>query len=244
MSLISAACHVHSDWSYDGQWPLNKIAETFPERGYHVVLMTEHDRGFDESRRLAHRAACRHASSERILLIPGIEYSDPSNVVHLLVWGDVPFIGCGVQTEEVLSAAAKSGGIVVFAHPSRKEAWKRFNLEWKDKMLGIEFWNRKTDGWAPSKNAWPLLNASGLVPFAGLDFHAQKHFFPISTALQIEGTITEEKVINALRLRRCEGRVLGMRASTFANSLPTLLFRHGESIRRLAASSYRKLVHI
>src|SRR5271165_2672387 len=104
MTSVRTACHVHSDWSYDGQWPLERIAGVFSERGYRVVMMTEHDRGFDETRRQQHREACRNASNDRILIVPGIEYSDPTNTIHMLTWGEVPFIGADVETERTLAA--------------------------------------------------------------------------------------------------------------------------------------------
>jgi hypothetical protein len=130
MILIRAACHVHSDWSYDGQWPLERIATAFSRRGYRVVMLTEHDRTFDEPRRLEYREACHRASSDRILLLPGIEYSDSASCVHLLTWGDVPFLGVDVKTEGALAAVAGSGGVAVFAQPTRREAWKVFNRAW------------------------------------------------------------------------------------------------------------------
>ena len=96
--LVRTACHVHSTWSYDGKWPLQDLAKSFSRRGYRAVLITEHDQGFSESKRLDHRAACQKASDADILLVPGIEYSDPANVIHLLVWGDVPFYRLWIHT--------------------------------------------------------------------------------------------------------------------------------------------------
>jgi hypothetical protein len=242
MIRVRAACHVHSDWSYDGKWSLQDLAGAFAGRRYRVVLVTEHDRGFDEARRLEHRAACQKASSESILLVPGIEYSDPTNTIHLLVWGDVPFIGCDTEPEQVLAAVQARGGVVVFAHPSRKEAWKRFKPEWKDGMLGIEFWNRKTDGLAPSNHAWPLLQLTGLVPFAGLDFHDSEHFFPLATTLELEPPVNEATVLAALRARRCHSKVLGMGASALADGLRPKALHSAEAVRKLAARCYRTFV--
>ena len=83
--LVHAAAHIHSQWSYDGKWSLDRLAETFSRRGYQVLLMSEHQNGFDEDRRLQYRKACLAASNGKILLVPGMEYSDPSNTVHILV---------------------------------------------------------------------------------------------------------------------------------------------------------------
>ncbi|MEX0746110.1 MAG: hypothetical protein WD118_10960, partial [Phycisphaeraceae bacterium] len=90
---ITAAVHMHSDWSYDGEWPLDRLAACFARRGCRVLLMSEHDRGFDEARWQAYRQACQAASTDRLLLVPGMEYSDPTNTIHILTWGEAPFLG-------------------------------------------------------------------------------------------------------------------------------------------------------
>src|ERR1044072_5927897 len=96
---------------------------------------------------------------------PGIEDSDPENRGHGLVWGPVPFLGEGLETATVLERAAYHGGAAVLAHPARRTAWKAFRDEWTPFLLGIEVWNRKYDGWAPSECAAELLARTGRVPF-------------------------------------------------------------------------------
>src|ERR1700753_43534 len=128
--MIKAACHVHSNWSYDGKWAVDKLAVAMKERGYRLMLMTEHDLGFTEARRLEHREACAKASSKDFLVVPGIEYSDAKNLVHILVWGPVPFLGEGVPTGELLQKVAAANGVAVFAHPSRKNAWQTYDPSW------------------------------------------------------------------------------------------------------------------
>ena len=242
MNEIRAACHVHSDWSYDGKWTLEKIADVFARRGYNAVLTSEHDRGFDEARRIAHRTACAKASNDRILIIPGIEYSDPSNTVHLLVWGDVPFVGCDTEPEEVLDAVEKANGIVVFAHPSRKEAWKHFKPEWNRQLLGIEFWNRKADGWAPSKDALRLLDGCTGIPFLGLDFHDRRQLFPLVTMIETSCPVTEKSVITAMRGRRCRSTAFGFAATAFARPGLARTLHSIEAVRRQASAVVRKFV--
>jgi len=241
MMRVRAACHVHSDWSYDGKWALEKLAEAFSNRGYQVVMMTEHDRGFDEKRRLQHREACRKASTERILLVPGIEYSDKANCVHTLVWGNVPFVGVDMETEKVLAAVTASQAVAVMAHPSRREAWRVFNPAWGADLLGIEIWNRKTDGWAPSREAAPLLEKSGALPFVGLDFHERRQFFPLATILEVEPPLSEDSVLASLKARRCGSEVCGKPLDRFANGAAAKTLRAAEFLRRCAAPIYRKI---
>lgn len=214
---IYVAAHVHSEWSYDAAWTLDALAEAFAKRGYRAALMTEHDRGYSEERRLEHRAACARASTDRVLLIPGIEYSDADNTVHILVWGDVPFAGEARVTKELLLHVAAHCGVAVLAHPTRKNAWQRVGTEWYDMLAGVEIWNRKSDGWCASADGVRLINGTITPAWVGLDFHRSRQFFPLAMALQIESgsDITEEGVLNAIREHRLIPIAMGMDARRF-----------------------------
>jgi len=237
---ILAACHVHSVWSYDGSWELDALSRSFSDRGYRVLMMTEHDLGFSEQRLKEYREACSKASSDNILVVPGIEYSDAANRVHVLVWGDVPFLGEGLPTGEMLVRVGSAGGLAVLAHPSRREAWKSFEPSWAQALLGIEVWNRKYDGWAPSKNADTLLHATGAIPFVGLDFHTDRQFFALGMALDVYGEISEHLVLDALRAKRCSARAFKLPVSQSAVRSAIPVLRMAERGRRTVASLVRR----
>jgi hypothetical protein len=205
-----ATSHVHSKWSYDGSWTLEALSAKFARRGSRVLMMTEHDRGFTAAKLVDYREACARASSDKILVVPGIEYSDAANLMHILVWGPVPFLGEALPTGEMLDGVRSAGGVAVLAHPSRRDAWKTFDVSWAERLLGIEAWNRKYDGWAPSKTAPELMSSAGTIPFVGLDFHTQRQSFPLAMALEMEEPISEEAVLNCLRSRRCSPRAFGL----------------------------------
>jgi hypothetical protein len=206
---ISVACHVHSDWSYDGNWTLSNIADAFHRRRYRVVMMAEHAKGFNEAKWLDYQAACAQASSMEILLLPGIEYSDGTNTVHILVWGCKPFLGDELSTSVLLSKAKQHDGVSILAHPSRRSMWRIYDSSWSHSLMGIEIWNRKTDGWAPSPHAHTLVKQTGLAAFAGLDFHDRRQFFPLCMNLTVTNSITETGVLAALRSRRFRLRCFG-----------------------------------
>jgi hypothetical protein len=239
---IRAALHIHSNWSYDGHWELSKVAGLFAARGYRLLLMTEHDLGFSEERRRAHRQACQDASSAQILVIPGIEYSDPSNTVHILVWGDIPFLGAGQETQIVLERVAEQGGVAVLAHPSRRAAWKIFRQEWVRYLAGIEVWNRKTDGWSPSREAQSLVSQSGAIPLVGLDFHSAKQLFPLAVCLNVGGNPDEAKALAALRLGLFSCQAFGISLNRFTGEFGGSTTRVLEAGRRLAARTFRVAV--
>jgi hypothetical protein len=232
---ILAACHVHSEWSYDGSWSLEALSAKFSRRGCRVLMMTEHDRGFSASRLEEYRRACAQASSDKILVVPGIEYSDAANRVHVLVWGDVPFLGESLPTSEMLAAVKAANGIAVLAHPSRKSAWQCFEPEWADWLLGIEVWNRKYDGWAPSETSPGLLCKVKAVHFVGLDFHTKRQSFPLDMALEMQAEVSESAVLDCLRSRHCEPRAFGapLTRHLFRTALPAL--RMAERSRKAAA---------
>ena len=236
---ILAVCHVHSTWSYDGSWTLTNLSASFCRRGCRVLMMTEHDRGFTSARLREYREACARASTDDLLVLPGIEYSDAGNHVHVLVWGPVPFLGENLPTGEMLAAVQGAGGLAVLAHPSRHDVWKSFDPRWAQQLLGIEAWNRKYDGWAPSKTAPDLLRDSGVMPFVGLDFHTQRQFFPLSMALAMDAAVNEEAVLRTLRAGRCEARAFGhpLAQSLVRHAVPVLGV--AERGRKMAASILR-----
>ena len=238
---VLAACHVHSNLSYDGSYTLEALSDKFSRAGYRVVLMTEHDRGFSPERLCQLRQLCDAASTKDLLMIPGIEYSDASNQVHILVWGDVPFLGENLPTEETLRRVKEAGGVAVFAHPSRRDAWQCFKPNWGESLAGIEVWNRKYDGWAPSRIAQDLQRSAGAIPFVGLDFHTQKQSFPLAMAMDIDATVTERAVLDCIRARRVTPRVSGLKVEgqLVRHALPIL--EVAEASRKKAARASRKM---
>jgi|SRR3989338_1027111 len=208
---IRVASHVHSEWSHDGKWPLSKIASYFKKGGWHCVLTSEHDESFNNDRWQSYREACIENSSDNFLIVPGIEYSDPQNIVHVLVWGNIPFFGAGRETEELLREVKEFQGVAVLAHPSRRQAWQKYRSQWTPFLSGVEQWNRKVDGVAPSQEAISLIKQNpGLLPFVGLDFHRANQLFPLSMALQLNGKLREDALLDLLREKKGRAKLSGV----------------------------------
>jgi hypothetical protein len=238
-----AACHIHSDWSYDGSWPIERLAAEFARRGYNVLLMTEHDRGFSHAKFDEYRAACRRASSPEMLVVPGIEYSDATNTVHILTWGNIPFLGEAMPTSTVLDEVILARGVSVFAHPRRRNAWRQFDPAWSGKLLGVEVWNRKTDGWRPSDKVAGLVDASGAIPFVSLDFHERNQFFPLTMVLDLESAASEASVVECLRARRCHPTAFGITVTDRVGNMAAKALALPELVRRTGSWMRRKVNH-
>jgi predicted metal-dependent phosphoesterase TrpH len=241
VARIRAVAHVHSDWSYDGSWSLAALASAFARRGYQAVLMAEHDRGFDEGRWAAYRNACARASTEATTLVPGIEYSDPDNAVHIPVWGDIPFLGEGLDTNELLRLVESEGGVAVLAHPGRRHVWRLLQPDWLDRLCGVELWNRKYDGYAPNETAAELLRRRrDLIPFVGLDFHTARQFHPLAMTIDADPPATEAAICEALRRRACRPEAMRLPALDIAHGPSMRVLRGAERARRAVAGQLRR----
>jgi predicted metal-dependent phosphoesterase TrpH len=236
------AAHVHSAWSYDAEWTLAEIARAFKKRHYDIVLMSEHDRSFDQSRWEEYQEACRAASNGGIALIPGIEYEDGDNVVHTPVWGgNVPFLGVGLPTIELLRAAQTAGAVAVLAHPWRRNAIERYEPEWTSLLSAVEIWNRKYDGIAPSKKAARLALAADLGQFVALDFHTTRQFFPLAMSIELDEVPSPGAVAEAIRKGRFRPEFLGMSALRFTGGIEGATLRALEAARRGLRGATRAL---
>ena len=238
MTPLRIAAHVHSDWSYDGVWPLRELSDAFRRRGYDAVLMAEHDRGFDQERWSAYRRACAEHSTDDLLLVPGMEYEDADNTVHIPVWGDsIPFLGSGHPTLELLRAAREHGAVTVFAHPRRRNALARYRAEWAPLLTAVEIWNRKYDGVAPGAGMASFARRERLPAFVSLDFHTHRQFFPLSIGVSVDGPPAAASVIDAIRTRAFAPQFMNAPALRFAHGLTGTAFRGLEDGRGIARRS-------
>lgn len=233
MTILRVAAHVHSSWSYDGEWSLEEIAAAFRRRRYDAVLLSEHDRSFDQQRWEDYQQACLAASTDQLTLIPGIEYEDGDNVVHTPVWGaDVPFLGAARPTLELLGTAQKEGAVAVLAHPWRRNAISRYQPEWAPLLSAVEIWNRKYDGVAPNRQVAALATRENLSPFVSLDFHTSRQFFPLAMSMTLDGAPTTATVCEAIHSGRFQPEFLGRSVFRFTGGIEGATLRALEMARK------------
>lgn len=152
--------------------------------------------------------ACSTASNGRITLVPGIEYGDEEDVVHIPVWGRVPFFGEAPPIGNLLAQVAEAGGTAVWAHPWRRDAWRRADPSWYNQLGAVEVWNRKYDGIAPSSFCVELSRRHEMQAWVALDFHTRRQLFPLWLNLELNGrvepaleSVTPDAVLRGTRCR-------------------------------------------
>jgi hypothetical protein len=245
MTVVRSVAHVHSDWSDDGSWSLQALADAFRRRRAQVVLMAEHSRGWTADRYQAYLAACDAASGGGLLLVPGIEYNDPDDVVHVPVWGPLPFFGATPEIGRLLADVSAAGGTSVLAHPWRRDAWRRVESSWLAHLRAVEIWNRKYDGWAPSREAVEFARAAGLPAFAGLDFHTRRQFFPLTMSIDVGpingGTPSRDAVFAALRDGSFRALAFRRPARALTAEAPLRALERGERARKVVARQLRRV---
>ena len=232
------AAHVHSEWSDDGSWTLTRIATTFTRLGYDVVLMSEHSRGFTAAKWPEYVDACREASSDRLMIVPGIEYGDEDDVVHIPVWGSVPFFGDGRPIGKLLAEVGSAQGIAMWAHPWRRDAWRRLSLLARParRGRGLEPQVRRDRAQPGRAHAGP---AEGIRAAVALDFHTRRQLFPLTLRLDLDARPTEAAVHAALAARRFSPRAFGLPVERLARGPGGAALRGLETVRRTAAHALR-----
>lgn len=237
-----AVAHVHSTWSYDGTLTLDELAHLFGRLRYRAVLLTEHDRGFTEARWADYQRACSAASTADVELVPGIEYSDAGNDVHVLVWGCDRFLGERRATSELLIDVRAARGVAVLAHPARRDAGARLSDEAVGLLDGVEVWNRKYDGIAPSRAAATLRARAGhLRPFVGLDLHTRRQLFPLTTLLPGTARLDRPAIFSALRDYRYAPETLRTPAVVVSGRAGIVALRPAERARRVTLDHIRSV---
>ena len=197
---------------------------------------------FDQQRWTQYQRACAAASTDDILLVPGIEYEDADNVVHIPVWGDdVPFLGAARPTLELLRSASSEGAAAVLAHPWRRNAIARYQSQWAPLLSAVEIWNRKYDGIAPHRDSPGFADREGLRPFVSLDFHTRRQFFPLAMSVTLDKRPSPGSLVEAIRSGHCRPEFLGLSALRFTMGLEGATLRALEAARRGIRGPLRRL---
>lgn len=241
MARLRVAAHIHSAFSDDCDWPLDRICRTLRRQGYHGALVCEHDRGMTADSWERIREECARLSQSGFLVVPGIEYQDPTHTIHVPVYGPAPFLGSSPTVQDVLSHARAHAAIGVLAHPRRRDAYQVLTTDDLRLASGIEVWNRKYDGIRPNDWAFEQASTHGLIAFTALDFHGPRQFFPLSMDVRVEGEPTVSNVVSAIAAGAVAPTVLGAALEHALTGTIGTTARWAESTRARMAPGVRRL---
>ncbi len=246
MTTLRLAAHIHTACSDDSDWGLSRLARILRRSGFGGALVCDHDRTMDDATWAALQAECDRVGDDTgFVLVPGIEYQDPDHVVHLPVYGRAPFYGASPEISDVLSRVRGDGGAAVFAHPGRREAWRRFDPSWADGLAGIEVWNRKYDGIRPSEWAARTAHGFGIPAFTALDWHGPRQLYPLAVEVASPTTTGNraraDGVVDDLLTGRLRATAFGADVARFSSGPLGRAARGLESSRRWIAPHIRRL---
>lgn len=199
---VEGLFHVHSNYSYDGVSSLSELVGFCEDRGYGFIILTEHAEDFNGSKMQTYITECERSSTERILLIPGLEFGfDEYPDLHLLGVGIKEYISPQDITA-VIEKIQNQKGLAIIAHPSRNNYFIPSKII--NKLDGLEIWNVAYDSrYLPNFKALRLYGRlkkenGALIAFSGLDMHAINNFREVTLVVNgIQGS--NKDLLNRLR---------------------------------------------
>lgn len=198
--------HIHSNYSSDAEWSLQKCKEVFKKEGYHFLALTEHAEDMDEESLGIWAEACRSLSDPDFLLIPGLEFS---------LGRDIHILGLGLEKKvsgrsigELIDLIRAAGGVAVWAHPIPEALNAIYSHV--DRLNGMEIWNGRYHG-EKSPSLRLLLALEKLrkttprfYGYGGIDFHEGEQDRGISVT--VKAARTASAILEELRSGRFEIR--------------------------------------
>ena len=236
--------HAHSKHSYDGETPLPELCAVLRQRGYHFLLLTEHDDKLDAATYAKIVAECRALSGPEFLVVPGLEvrcWRTEREQWHIAAVGVERWIERG-PIPEVVARIQAAGGLAIFLHPHK------YADEVDPAALAIfdavEMWNGKEDGaYAPPRKTLQLARAVARTAHrpvvVGHDLHSANEQFPL--ALEVEAPALEARdILERIRAGDFVLRARGMRMSPRTGPSAGQMF--SLALWRGAYVAYAKLV--
>lgn len=211
------AFHAHSTYSYDGRDTLERLAGELRRRGFHFLLLTEHDDQLTPETYARVVAAAEELSGQDFLVVPGLEircWRREREQWHLAAVGVRDWISRGA-IQEVVSAVRAAGGLAIFLHPYKHAS----SIEPSELGIfdGIEVWNGKFDGfYAPQGRTLRLFRSVQKFEahpsfYCGHDLHGVDGIAPLLLEVDAD-RLHRDAIIE--QLRRSDFQVRG-RGSEF-----------------------------
>lgn len=191
--------HLHTEYSYDGNYTLSDIAGLAKKHGHSFILLTEHNDDFNDDKMKRFVSACKHFSSDSMLIIPGLEVNCDFGR-HILALGVTRRIETA-SPDHVVESIKENGGLAIIPHPCLYQF--RSFLASAENLNGVEVWNSRYDGtWAPNPRSFSLLRRlrhenPNIFAYAGQDAHSLSDVSDLRVTMELE-SITEYEILFSL----------------------------------------------
>lgn len=246
MRTLRLAPHIHTEVSDDSSWSLPRLVRVLSWAGFDGMLVSDHDRTMDASQWRQLQEECDRVADEHdFIIVPGVEYQDADHIVHIPVFGRMPFEHGSPDIGRLLRRAHDFGAAAIFAHPRRRDAWTRFASEWAPHLAGIEVWNRKYDGIAPNSWALRTSEALGLLPTVALDWHGPRQLFGLALEVPVpaqgSNAARSADVVDSIVSGNARASAFGIGVDGFSGGALGGVLQGAEQVRQWAAPRIRRL---
>jgi predicted metal-dependent phosphoesterase TrpH len=194
--VLSVELHAHSDRSYDGRDPVERLLERAESVGLDALAVTDHD-AIDAS-----LEAVELAPDYGLVGIPGMEVT--SDAGHVLALGVRELVPEGLSFGETLDRIRELGGVAVVPHPfqtSRSGVLANITEDELAEADAIEIYNSRLLTGRANRRAERFARRRGLPMTAGSDAHIAEMVGQAVTHLD-----TDERSVEAILAAIREGR--------------------------------------
>ena len=164
--MLSVELHAHSEHSYDGRDPVERLLERARALDLDAIAVTDHDE------MAGTREAVDLAPSYDLLAIPGMEVSSAAG--HVLALGVDDLVPAGLSFEATVDRIHDQGGIAVVPHPfqkSRSGVLANISTEELAVADAIEVYNSRLLTGRANRKAASYARRRNLPMTAGSDAH-------------------------------------------------------------------------
>jgi len=199
LKQIKIVSHIHSsDFSYDGNFRLEKIVEIFRKKGVSAIFITEHSETMNQKKMDQLVAKCKNLSNKNILVLPGVEFLTKEGY-HILGIGIEKFSN-KKSIKELVDFIKKNDGLCILAHPKK---YKKIEIEKIKDVDGIEICNFEYDGFLPRVSNIEIFKEvkrinDKIIPFCGLDFHRSIHNQKILINMKV-GNLNKNEIFRGIK---------------------------------------------
>lgn len=201
---IKGNLHTHTTYS-DGKANYEEVIKEAVKVKMDFIVITDHGYPGNISPAVLERCP----QEKRIICIVGEEvYSRGGDILAINIKEYIPD---GLSPEETIKRIHTQGGLAIPAHPNvPKEISHKTLLEIKDNIDAVECYNDKhlseTDpSWLRSYS-----QQYSIPCVYNSDMHHISKLKRIMNNCQIEGEITKEKVLNAIKEGKCKPRIINI----------------------------------